>query len=257
MILNQISEVLYFTFPMLSAFKEIRHGIFCRTGGVSRGDFAGLNVSFGVGDDPACVRQNREAMRSGIGGDRAVFLHQIHQTDVVVIGADSLKSEQLSEPRQLTGDALVTSVAGIDIGIQAADCQTILIYDPASSVVGAVHAGWKGSIDNIIGRCIHIMTRQMGCDPQKMVAGISPSLGPCCAEFIHYQKEIPPAFWPYKDDRDHFDFWAVSRDQLIAAGLASQHIETAGICTRCNPHLFFSFRRQRRTGRFATVIGLK
>ncbi len=242
---------------MLSAFEEIRHGVFCRMGGVSRQDFAGLNMSLGVGDDPACVRQNREAIFAGIGGNTTVFLNQIHQSHVVIIGADDPIPTQFSAHRQLTGDAMITSAAGINIGIQTADCQTVLIYAPTARVVGAVHAGWKGSIDNIIGRCIHIMTRQMGCDPQKMVAAISPSLGPCCAEFVNYRNEIPPAFWPYKDDRDHFDFWAVSRDQLMTAGLAAHQIQTAGVCTKCNPHLFFSYRRRRQTGRFATVIGLK
>lgn len=257
MILHQKNNSLFFTFSALDAFEEIRHGVFTRTGGFSRGDFSGLNMSPSVGDDPACVRQNQKTIPESIGGNIPVFLRQVHQTGVVVIDMDHMAVRQLPENPAPTGDALVTGLTGVSIAIQTADCQAVLIYAPDRRVVAAVHAGWRGSIGNIIGRCIHVMKNGFGCDPKQMVAGISPSLSRCCAEFIHYQEEIPKPLWRYKDGRDHFDFWSMSRDQLSGAGLKPSHIEIAGICTKCNPHLFFSFRRFRRTGRFATVIGLK
>jgi polyphenol oxidase len=257
MILNQKNHLLFFTFSALDAFGEIRHGIFSRTGGSSRGDFAGLNMSPAVGDDPVRVRQNQETIPAAMGGNAPVFLRQVHQTDVVIIDAEARSKIEPFENPVFQGDALVTGLADVSIGILTADCQAVFIYAPDRRVVAAVHAGWKGSIGNIIGRCIHVMKHDFGCDPKKMVAGISPSLGPCCAEFINYRDEIPKALWRYKDSRDHFDFWAMSRDQLTGAGLTPNHIEIAGICTKCNPHLFFSFRRSRQTGRFASVIGLK
>lgn len=257
MILHQKNRMLFFTFLTLDAFAEIRHGVFSRAGGFSRGDFAGLNMSPFVGDDPVCVRQNREAIPASIGGNAPVFLRQVHQTDVVIIDADHMAARRSSENQVPTGDAIVTGLPGVSIAIQAADCQAILIYAPDRRVVAAVHAGWRGSIGNIIVRCIHVMKHDFGCDPKKMVAGISPSLGPCCAEFINFREEIPPSLWQYKNSGNYFNFWAMSRDQLTGAGLTPDHIEIAGICTKCNPHLFFSFRRSRQTGRFAAVIGLK
>jgi copper oxidase (laccase) domain-containing protein len=89
-----------------------------------------------------------------------------------------------------------------------------------------------------------------------MIAAIGPSLGPCCAEFINYKDEIPRQFWPFRVDAHHFDFWRISRHQLTTAGLAQSNIHSSGICTRCNPHLFFSYRAARQTGRFAALIGL-
>ena len=157
----------------------------------------------------------------------------------------------------MTGDGLVTHVAGKTLAIKLADCQAVLIYDPIQKVVGNVHSGWRGSIQNIIGRCIETMTTNFGSDPKDMIAGISPSLGPCCAEFINYKTEIPMPFWKYKNSTNHFDFWRISRDQLVGSGVLPDHIELSDICTKCNSHLFYSYRQSRDTGRFAAVIGLK
>jgi hypothetical protein len=94
------------------------------------------------------------------------------------------------------------------------------------------------------------------CRTRDIIAGIGPSLGPCCAEFVNYANEIPPTFWKYKDALDHFDFWSLSRDQLRDAGLQSENICLSNLCTRCNTDRFFSYRGEGITGRFAAVIGL-
>jgi copper oxidase (laccase) domain-containing protein len=90
-----------------------------------------------------------------------------------------------------------------------------------------------------------------------MLAGIGPSLGPCCAEFINYREEIPQVYWRYKDADHNFDFWSLSREQLLHAGVPAKNIETSRICTRCRTDEFFSYRAAKTTGRFAAVIGLK
>ncbi|MDO9264113.1 MAG: laccase domain-containing protein, partial [Desulfosalsimonadaceae bacterium] len=86
---------------------------------------------------------------------------------------------------------------------------------------------------------------------------VSPSLGPCCSEFVHYRTEIPEPFWRYKDRRDHFNFWAITRDQLADCGIQRQNIELSNLCTKCNDHVFFSYRQAKQTGRFVSAIGLK
>jgi copper oxidase (laccase) domain-containing protein len=90
-----------------------------------------------------------------------------------------------------------------------------------------------------------------------MVAGIGPSLGPCCAEFVNYTREIPRRFWHYRVSECHFDFWAITRAQLCQAGVVADNVYTSEICTRCNPQAFYSYRGQRVTGRFAAAIGLR
>ena len=140
--------------------------------------------------------------------------------------------------------------------IQVADCQPVLLFDPNQKVIAAVHSGWRGSLQNIIGKTIISMVHHFHCSPEKIIAGIGPSLGPCCSEFVHYRKEIPGAFWKYKKNETHFDFWELSRDQMRETGVKTSNIHISGLCTKCRNDLFFSYRRQKITGRFAGVIGL-
>ena len=115
----------------------------------------------------------------------------------------------------------------------------------------------RHGINNIIGRTVNVMKKNFGGLPSDIVAGVSPSLGPCCAEFTNYKDEIPNKYWVYKDGNDHFDFWSLSCDQLCKAGVLLDNIYLSKKCTKCNTDLFFSYRRESITGRFAAVIGLK
>ena len=90
-----------------------------------------------------------------------------------------------------------------------------------------------------------------------MIAVIGPSLGPCCAEFVNYQQEIPRQWWSFRIGRHHFDFWKISRHQLVSAGLAAGRVFGGNLCTRCNAHLFYSYRSARVTGRMGAVIGMQ
>jgi YfiH family protein len=155
-----------------------------------------------------------------------------------------------------SADALISAAPGKTLAIQTADCQAVLLYDPVRKAVANIHSGWRGSIQNIVGLTVQAMIKRFGSDPKDIVAGIGPSLGPCCAEFIHYRTEIPKEFWPYKNASDYFDFWKLSHDQLTDAGVPGGHILTSNLCTRCRTGLFFSYRKEKTTGRFAAVIGI-
>jgi hypothetical protein len=241
----------------LAAFADIAHGVFTRAGGFSTGDFQSLNVGRGVADSETAVKKNREAVLKAMGARDMVFLDQIHSADVVIFRKhDQVLSASLdSQPTK--ADAMVTDIPGKFLAVQMADCQAVLLYDPRRNVVGAVHSGWRGSIANITGACINAMKTDFGCRPEDILAGVSPSLGPCCGEFRHYQREIPESLWRFKIRSHYFDFWAMTRHQLLCAGLLPENMEMADICTKCNPHLFYSYRANQRTGRFSAVIGLK
>jgi YfiH family protein len=240
-------------FEHLASFEGLCHGVFTRQGGVSRGPFVSLNTSFSCGDQPDSVRRNRARIARWAGLTETVYLNQVHGDDVLVIKRDAPSAEQ----GPATADAVVTDLCNRLLIIQVADCQAILLFDPVRRVIGNVHSGWRSSVSNILGKTVAVLTQRFGCRPADMRAGIAPSLGPCCAEFVHYRRELPPALWPYKDQRDRFDFWAISRDQLLAAGLRPDAIVSSGVCTRCHTEQFYSYRASRRTGRFAVVIGLR
>jgi YfiH family protein len=257
MILSHRNGIACFQYPQLKALPEIRHAVFTRHGGYSRKPFAGLNVSLGIGDDPNMVRKNRDIIRESLDAEELVFARQVHGTEVRVIASseDSLHNAS-DRSRPPEADALVTHLKNKFLVIQVADCQAIFLYDRSRRVIANIHAGWRGSIGNIIGQTIDVMRRRYSSDPRQLVAAIGPSLGPCCAEFIHYRLEIPEAFWAYRNDADHFDFWSISRNQLLEAGLSQRNIFSSDICTRCHPEHFYSYRGEKETGRFAAVIGM-
>lgn len=151
-------------------------------------------------------------------------------------------------------DALITD-RSTGLMIQQADCQGVILYDPLHRVISAAHVGWRGSVAGIIGTTVRAMVENFGCAPGDLKAAVSPSLGPCCAEFINYRRELPQWMHEFQVQPAYFDFWAISVIQLQKAGLLPRNIEVAKICTCCNPD-YFSFRRNAVTGRCATVIGL-
>lgn len=252
MILNQHKGIFWMQFPGLLPATGVWHGIFLRLGGVSPEPYDGLNVSGANGDAGQHIATNRKRIADLLPPGRLHVAHQTHGTHVLRISANSGGGDHGG----LTGDAMISRSKHQYLMIQVADCQAVLLADPVQSVVANIHSGWKGSVDNIIGNTIQAMVGHYHCRPEHILAGVGPSLGPCCAEFRHYREEIPRKFWPYKDSKDYFDFWAISRDQLVAAGVRKQNVQLSQVCTRCNPHLFFSYRARKHTGRFAAVIGL-
>ncbi|MBU4344619.1 MAG: polyphenol oxidase family protein [Desulfobacteraceae bacterium] len=256
MILKEKNGILFFQFPNLAEFSDIRHGIFTKNCGHSKNPYQSLNVSLSVGDNDSDVKQNRRIISKCMGGDELVFANQVHETNVLILSKNNVPLIEKAFGKPAVGDAMVADIQEKFLTVQVADCQAVLMYDPLRRVVANVHCGWRGSINNIIGKTIKIITDIFGCNASHIIAGISPSLGPCCAEFINYKTEIPDRLWKYKDRSDHFDFWSLSLDQLCNAGVLIENICLSQICTKCNTDLFFSFRGQGTTERTAAVIGL-
>ncbi len=243
----------YCQFEHLSACSDIGHAIFLRTHGGSDAPFSRLNVSLAVGDEVPRVQHNRRLVADALDAPELVFVRQVHGVGVQVVdGRPAGDDGTLPE-----ADVLITDRAGKFLVVQVADCQAVLMFDRVRRVVANVHCGWRGSVANVAERAVEALRGRFGCDPKDLLVGIGPSLGPCCAEFVKYRQEIPSRFWAYRRDTVYFDFWTMTRDQLTAAGVREDHIETSGLCTRCNSDRFFSYRGEKRTGRFPAVIGLK
>jgi YfiH family protein len=170
----------------------------------------------------------------------------------------SLKTS-LDRNREVDGvDSLITDQKGVGLMIQQADCQAVLLYDSQKRVIAAVHCGWRGNVMNILGKTVARLKSDFGVFSGNLHGIISPSLGPCCAEFIHYREELPASFLPFMVRPCYFDFQEISRHQLLDAGLADSNILVEGSCTSCSED-FFSYRRARRqgdgvTGRNCSVI---
>lgn len=234
------------------------YGMFNRHGGVSDGPYASLNIAAGLGDLPEAVAENRRRVKAVLRLPLLLSARQVHGREVYCL-TEPPAADTIIE----AVDALVTDRVGVGLLIQQADCQAVLLFDPLRQVIAAVHCGWRGSVQGILGETISVMADRYGTRPADLLALISPSLGPCCGEFVNYKEELPPEFLPFmaREKDDHFDFWRISEYQLMAAGMARDRIRIEGTCTCCSGD-YFSYRRSRRqggrpTGRNCSVIALR
>jgi hypothetical protein len=246
-------EVPFFRHPVLSRHRRLVHGIFTRHGGVSSPPYHTLNISDAVGDRSENVAANLEKVRNALGAHRLVFMNQAHGDRILVVRQSAVGKWRGPS----SADALLTDTPCLGLMVKQADCQAVILYDPNRHMLANVHCGWRGNVQNVLGQVVDRMKREFGCQAQDLIAAIGPSLGPCCAEFVNHGEIFPSAFKRFMVRRNHFDLQAISRWQLAKAGLRETNIEVAGICTRCRTDLFFSYRGEGKTGRFATVAMLR
>ncbi len=243
-------KVEWLEFDLLEKYPHVTHGVFFRKGGSSEGHFSSLNLSDAVGDLPDHVKMNREVVRKTLNLPSVVYAKQNHGVNVFRV--TSKNADKITP-----ADALFTTEKGIGLAVTHADCQGAIFYDPVHEAVGVVHAGWKGSVQNIYARLFEAMHRDIGTQPHNLLVCVSPSLGPDHAEYKNYKQDFPESFWSYQVKPNYFDFWAISKKQLVECGISEKNIEISSVCSFCSPEECFSYRRQKETGRNATIVGLK
>jgi YfiH family protein len=239
--------------PIFSGYDHLIHRVFTRIGGVSKPPYDTLNCSYNVGDQPERVNENLRAIRDAIGAKDLIYMNQVHGGDIVILqNGHHNRIESISD-----ADALITDIPSVALMVKQADCQGVILYDPVKAVLAVVHCGWRGNVRNILGAVVNRMRSDLGCRESDMLAAVGPSLGPCCAEFTSYREIFPEWFREFIVRRSHFNLWEISRRQLLDSGLEESRIEIAEICTRCNTEIFYSYRGEGTTGRFATVAMLR
>ena len=161
------------------------------------------------------------------------------------------RGEKLPEEDPKGHDAVISDEAGICLQVVTADCVPLLFYDPSKGVAGAVHAGWKGSLARISEKTIKALQREFGCQPRNIFVGIGPSIGPCCYEvgkevseaIIHHFHQWERFVKKRSTQNPFLDLWEMNRLQLLEQGVPEDQVIISGLCTRCRPDLFFSYRR--------------
>lgn len=257
-------------FSGLSGECNISHFVTTRHGGVSIGSYATMNPGEYGGDDLAFVRMNRQLLSDAIGisSGRIFVPFQIHEAEIGCIDSSFLSLPSTLQKQEMYGkDALVTDVPGVCIAVSTADCVPVLVYAPDKIVVAAIHAGWRGTVKQIVAKTIGYMVSRYGCDPSLMLAGIAPSIS---KEAFEVGDEVVEAFRATEIDMNrimernvetgkaHIDLWEANRIQLLQSGLPSGHIEVSGICTWQHHEDFFSARRLGiESGRILSGIMIK
>ena len=233
----------------------VRAAFTMRTGGVSVGSHAGLDLALHVGDDPGAVGANRARLAARAGAP-VRFARQVHGTKVarVPTAAEAGRDDPGPEPE---ADALVTSRAGVPLGVLVADCLPVLLADADAGVAAAAHAGRRGLLAGVLPRVVEAMA-ELGARPRSIRASVGPAAGGCCYEVPAEMFEEAVAAVPELGARTTWgtpslDLRAGAVAQLRALGL--EGVTTAGGCT-IEDESFYSYRRSRRTGRFAGVVVL-
>ena len=244
MIRRQRGPLVWYEFELLQPYPFLRHGCFTSV--------SSLNTGFSPKEDPRSIQRNRDLIATTLFENSSGTIidgHQVHGADVAIVTSSS--------PLSTPADAMATSLPNIALLIQHADCQAGLLFDPEHRIIAAVHSGWRGSVQNIYKATVDRLKAVWGSCEETLIACISPSLGPCHAEFRNWEDELPSAFIPFRRPGNYFDFWEISRSQLLSCGLAPLNIEIASVCTYCHPELFFSYRRTKAHERNATCIAIK
>ena len=243
------------------------HGFSTRYGGISGGIYESMNLSAAFTDDPENVQENwrRFLCSCGIPGDRVVIGKQIHSAIVHVAGASDLRDPaDLSD--RIEADGYVTKEKGVPLAVTTADCVPVLLEDRVHGVIGAIHSGWRGTVQDINGEAIRKMT-ELGADPAEIRAAIGPAIDRCCFEvgeevirgIARLLSSDASGFYEKKTNGKYLlDLRGVVRARYLELGLLPEHIETIGGCTMCENRKYWSHRATNGIrGSMASVIMLR
>jgi YfiH family protein len=227
-----------------------------RAGGVSRAPFDTFNLRQGLGDEPAAVAANLERLRAATGAE-PVLLEQVHGARVVRIGAADRGSAHVA-------DASVTTEPGVGCAVQVADCLPVLYAAPEGAAVGAAHAGWRGLAAGVVEAALAAVCEAAGCAPADVDVWLGACIGPrrfeVGADVLQAFGADPegagsPHFRALRPGKWLADLPALTRDRLAAAGV--RRVGGGRWCTVEDASRFFSFRRDRLTGRMVGMVWIR
>ena len=211
-------------------------------------------------EEPHQIIANRNRLKELYPTMHFVVANQTHSSNIAVIQERQDIGWSNIEDAIENCDALMTNVPNIMLTILTADCVPILLFDPVEKAVAAVHAGWKGTKEQIILKTVKKMQKFFKVNPKNIVAGVAPSIGKCCYEVdwnvAKYFKEVPNAYIA-QGEKYMLDLPYINKAQLLKAGLKEKNIELSNICTACEVEHYFSYRKEDAcSGRFMSLIGI-
>jgi polyphenol oxidase len=267
--IRAVGTLRLLTWPALEA-SGADAAVTARSGGVSSGPYATLNLSLNVGDDPGHVLENRRRLADALDAnpDDFVFARQVHGAGVRIVGEAERGSGAFSLDDAIPdADALVTRSPGVLIAILTADCVPIILHDPVAGVLACVHAGWRGTVARVSAAALAAM-QTLGASPSQVIAGVGPAASPARYQVgADVHQAVTEAFGPAAvgflrpdsvPDRWLLDLWAANRFLLLEAGVPAAQIHVTDLPTGPpETSCFFSDRAARPCGRLALVARLR
>lgn len=260
--------LVYITFPNMEK-AGVTAAFTTRLGGVSRGQYASMNMSFTNGDNKDNVVKNYEILLSHLGLDykKAVLSHQTHTNNIRIITEKDIGKGIVMERDYNDVDGLITNLKGVTLVTQYADCVPLLFFDPVEGVVATSHAGWRGTVKEIGLKTVLKMKETFGSLPENILAAIGPSIDMCCYEvddpvineikalnYLDYNK----VFFSKGNGKYQLNLKEANRQILTHAGIKNENICVSDLCTCCHSEIFHSHRATAgKRGNLAAVIALK
>ena len=240
-------------YPLLEQTGIVEHCFTTRIGGVSKGIYESLNLSFTRGDEDAAVRENFRRLAGAMKTDvsKFVFTDQTHTTNVRRVTAEDAGKGIVKERDYTDIDGLITNEPGLELSTFYADCVPLYFVDPVHRAIGMSHSGWKGTVGKMGAVTITAMKREFGTEAKDLVCAIGPSI---CQDCYEVSEDVADAFkeaFPghadeilldKKNGKYQLDLWRTNEIVLTEAGVLKENIAVTNICTCCNPDLLFSHR---------------
>lgn len=247
-------QIEYLTFPLLDKVETVRHLFSTRVGGVSKGIYSSMNLSYTRGDDKAAVDENfrRIAEIFETTPDRIVCSKQTHTTNVRLVTEEDCGKGVVRPADYDDVDGLITNVPGIVLCTSYADCVPLYFADVKNKAIGLGHSGWRGSVCRMGEVMLKAMHDAFGTKPEDVIAAIGPSICRDCYEVgeevaNEFRKNFPEE-WEFllsdgkEEGKYQLDLWEANRRILLGAGILKEHLEVTDLCTCCNSDYLFSHR---------------
>lgn len=267
---HQYKQIEYLTFPLLEKAGMVRHLFSTRTGGVSQGIYASMNLSYGRGDKKEAVDENFRRMAEifETTPDRIVCAKQTHTTNVRLVTKKDCGKGVLYPPDYDEVDGLITNVPGILLCTSYADCVPLYFVDTKNKAIGLGHSGWRGTVYRMGEAMLSAMQDAFGSRPEEVLAAIGPSI---CKDCYEIGEEVAEAFrqsfpgeWSSflvegkEQGKYQLDLWEANRRILLHAGIREANLAVTDICTCCNHKYLFSHRAsQGKRGNLAAFMELR
>jgi len=219
-----------------------------------------FSLALHTNENPKDILNNREILQQKFPKMSFIVANQTHSNHVKIISKREEQGWSSKESAIFNCDSLITNQKNIMLTMLTADCVPILLFDPKKNLVSAIHAGWRGTKDEIVIQTVEKMKEEFNSDPKDIIAGIAPSIGRCCYEvdlgvakyFIKYNSVFDKI-----EEKYMLDLPLINKKQLLNSGLKDENIELSNICTSCKVDDYFSYRKENGcSGRFMSMIGI-
>ena len=263
-------DVTFLTYPAYEEMNWLVHGFSTRFGGVSRGIYSSMNLSFTRGDEESCVKENYRRISDAMGFDMnsIVTSDQTHTNNVRKV-TEKDRGKGIVIPRDYTDtDGMITNVPGLVLATFYADCVPLYFADPANHAIGLSHSGWRGTVQKIGAVTIEKMSEEYGSNPKDLKVAIGPSICQECYEVsedvieefekVFDKKYRNRLFYRKENGKYQLNLWMANKIIFLEAGIPEENISMPNLCTCCNPEFLFSHRASHgKRGNLGAFLGIR